>query len=106
VHQLGIDRGIPQITASTARRSIARRFNSSAEKPCAFAETIANSNTIADSIDLFIASPLRSCDLLSRRQAPLHLLHDLIDAEARWALARRVFLKGREELPYDRLCGY
>jgi hypothetical protein len=36
-------------------------------------------------------------------KASLHLLDDLVDAEARWSLARRILLKGCQELADQRL---
>src|SRR5258705_9172659 len=36
-------------------------------------------------------------------KAPLHLLHELVDAEARWPLARRILLEGGQEWRHDGL---
>src|SRR5215472_12773747 len=46
-----------------------------------------------------------AADARGRLKAALHLLDDLVDREARWPLARRVVLEGREELTDDGLRG-
>src|SRR6185437_10456417 len=105
---------MPQTVASTARRSIARRFSSSAGK---FSAKLSATETARHRINVLKTCCLvfifrstwarsikgSSSSVAAWSKASLHLLHKLIDTKARWALTRRVVLKRGEELRHDRL---
>src|SRR5713226_1799532 len=108
---------MPQMTASTARRSMARRAKSSGERFCACAEAIAHISASAESIDFFMVfSPglrwrarnavsgvaLSPVSVLPGARV-LELCQHLIEREAAGLLPRRELLIRGQVLAYEGL---
>src|SRR4026207_1384016 len=87
---------MPQITASPARRSMLRRARAPSDGVCARAGIAASTDRNAARMTLIMRDLLLTPRC--RLEASPHLFDDLVDAEARWPLARRILFEGVKEL--------